>query len=561
MHVSTWLQLIALLILLIICIPIMGTYMAAVFQGERHLLSAPLGWLEKSIYRLSGNPQNKNMGWKAYAKSLLYFNLFGLIFLFLIQLLQRYLPFNPQDFPGLSWPLAFNTAASFVTNTNWQAYNGENTLSYLTHMLGLTTQNFLSAATGIAVLLAFIRGLKSQSTETIGNFWVDVTRAIVYVLLPLSIVFALVLVTQGVIQNLNPPVEATSFEGEKQIIPQGPVASQIAIKLLGTNGGGFFRANSAHPYENPTAFSNFLETFALFILPISFVYMYGKMIGQLNQGILIIFVMFFLCAGCFILSLWGELHSYPALPHYPVLEGKETRIGSINSILWSTASTSTANAAVNSMFGSLSPLAGGIAMFTIMMREVTFGGAGVGLCNMLMFILFASFLGGLMVGRTPEYLGKKIEKYEIQWVMAAIFVPSALLLLGSSIASQLPSTLEEIAETDPSSLSALLYVFTSASGNNGSTLAAFNTDTPFYNLVLGFIMLASRLTVLIPILAIAGSFQRKSCQASSMGTLETDTPLFGLLLFSLIIITTILVFFPALSLGPLMDQIMLSRMK
>ncbi|WP_068471159.1 potassium-transporting ATPase subunit KdpA [Candidatus Protochlamydia phocaeensis] len=552
------LQLGLFILLLFLAVPFLGRYMAGVFKD--HPKSIPLlSGLEKWTYRICHIDPIQEMTWKEYAIALLYFNLAGLACLFLLQLLQGWLPLNPQGFPGVEPALAFNTAASFVTNTNWQAYGGENTLSYLTQMMGLTVQNFVSAATGNAVLLALIRGIHRKSAHTIGNFWVDLTRTVVYLLLPFCLIFAFVLVGQGVIQNLQAYVEAKTLSGATQTIPMGPAASQIAIKQLGTNGGGFFNANSAHPFENPTPLSNFLETFAIILIPAAATYMYGLLIQSKRQGWVIFSVMFLLWVGGLAIALASEHVANPVLGANPVLEGKETRFGTVNSVLWAITTTGTSNGSVDSMHSSLSPLAGGVAMFNIMIGEVVFGGIGVGLCGMLMFVLLTVFLAGLMVGRTPEYLGKKIEKTEMQWVMLAILSPCALILLGAGVASVLPTALESLGNAGPHGLSEILYAFSSAAGNNGSAFAGLNANTYFYNLVLGAIMILARLAILVPSLAIAGSLAQKHPLAPSLGTFATDKPLFGILLLSVIFIVAALTFFPALSLGPIVEQILMLR--
>lgn len=553
------LQLGVFILLLLIAVPLLGRYMVEVFKDNPKKSIPLLNSLESLTYRVCHIDPSQEMTWKNYAKSMLYFNLVGLVFLFLLQLLQGWLPLNPQGFSGVEPALAFNTAASFVTNTNWQAYGGENTMSYLTQMMGLSVQNFISAATGNAVLLALIRGISRKSIETIGNFWVDLTRTIVYLLLPFCIVFAFFLVSQGVIQNFHSYVVAKTLAGESQSIPMGPVASQIAIKQLGTNGGGFFNANSAHPFENPTPLSNFLETFAILCIPAAATYMYGIMIKSRKQGWVIFSVMFILWIGGIAVALSSEYTSNSVLGVNPVVEGKETRFGITNSILWAVSTTGTSNGSVNSMHSSLSPVAGGVAMFNIMIGEVIFGGVGVGLCGMLMFVLLTVFLAGLMVGRTPEYQGKKIEKTEMQWVMLAILTPCALILLGAGIASILPTALESLANAGPHGLSEILYAFSSAAGNNGSAFAGLNANTYFFNVILGFIMLLARLAILVPSLAIAGSLAQKSTMAPSLGTFETDKLLFGILLLSVIFIVAALTFFPALSLGPIIEQILMLR--
>lgn len=553
------LELVAYILLLLAAAPLLGRYMAFIFSdGEKTTLPV-FGWLEKKIYIFCGIDPVEEMGWKEYAKALLLFNGFGLIFLFLLQLLQGILPLNPQSFPGVKLDLAWNTAISFVTNTNWQAYGGENTMSYLTQMMGMTVQNFCSAATGNAVLLALIRGLMRSQSKTIGNFWSDLTRTVLYLLLPLSIIFSLFLASEGVPQTLNPYVEATTLENHIQTIPLGPVASQIAIKQLGTNGGGFFNANSSHPFENPTPLTHFFEAFALLLIPAASVFMYGAILKLPRQAIVIFLVMSCLWVGGLGISLYSESIINPVLSYHPILEGKETRFGLINSILWTVGTTATSNGSVNSMIESLSPLSGGVALFNMMIGEVIFGGVGVGLCAMLMFALLTVFLSGLMVGRTPEYLSKKIEKGEMQWVMLAIIAPSTMILIGSGVASLVPEALASLGTKGPHGLSVLLYAFSSAAGNNGSAFAGLNANTTFYNIFLGFIMLLSRLAILIPSLAIAGSLAQKRSVASSSGTFGTDTPLFGSLLCAVILIVGGLTFFPALSLGPIVEHIIMLR--
>lgn len=544
--------------ILLILVPLLGSYMAKTFVYMPDM--APYR-LESAIYQWSGIDYKKEMTWKNYAKALISFNVIGFLFLFLFEIFQGWLPLNPQNFKGLQFDLALNTAISFTTNTNWQAYGGETTMSYLTQVVGLTVQNFLSAATGNAVLVAFIRGILRKNCDVIGNFWVDLTRTLIYLLLPLSILFALFLVGQGVIQNFNPYIETTTLMGDSQIIPMGPVASQVAIKQLGTNGGGFFNANSAHPFENPTPLSNFFETLAILLIPASAIYMYGVLINSKKQCYVIFSVMAILFALFFGTALISENHINPALQENPVLEGQETRFGRSSSILWAIATTSTSNGSVNSMLSSLSPIAGGISMLNMMLGEVIFGGVGVGLCGILMFILLTVFLAGLMVGRTPEYLGKKIEKKEIQWVMVAVLFPCALILIGSAIATVLPNSLASLENSGPHGLSEILYAFSSSAANNGSAFAGLNANTPFYNIILGFVMFLGRCAIVFPSLALAGSLASKKTVAPSVGTFATDTFLFGVMLFSIIIIVAALTFFPALSLGPVIEQMLMLKGK
>lgn len=549
-----WMQIAFFIMLLFTLTPLLGAYMANIFQGKPTFVQTILGWFERLSYRISGIDPKREMGWKEYLKALLLFNIFGFLAVFFLQLTQQWLPLNPQHFAAVPWPLAFNTAMSFVTNTNWQAYAGETTLSYATQMTGLTVQNFLSAATGNAVLLALIRGITRKEMETIGNFWVDLVRTVVYLLIPLSIILALLLIGEGVIQNLSSYIEVTTLESGKQTIPMGPVASQVAIKQLGTNGGGFFNANSAHPFENPTGFSNFLEMFAILLIPASLTYTYGLMIGSRRHGWLLFMLMFTLWAGGLFLSYYSENLYNPVLESFGSLEGKETRFGISNSVLWTVSTTATSNGSVNTMLTSLSPLAGGLAMFNIMLGELIFGGVGVGLCSMIMFVLLTVFLSGLMVGRTPEYLGKKIEKSEIQWVIVSVLTPGALILIGAGISSALPEALTSLGNQGPHGLSEILYAFTSAAENNGSAFAGLNTNTDYYNLALGSVMLLARGAIIIPSLAIAGLLAKKKIAPPSAGTFSTNTFLFMILLAGVILIIGALTFFPALALGPIVEH-------
>jgi K+-transporting ATPase ATPase A chain len=552
-----WLQIIFFAALLLCLTPILGTYMANVFAGKDSLAKRWFGWLENCCYKISGIDPAEEMTWTAYGKDLLLFNFFGFITLFLIQIFQKHLPLNPQGFEGLPWPLAFNTAISFVTNTDWQAYSGETTLSYFTQMVGLTSNNFLSAATAMAVLLALTRGLIRKTMETIGNFWVDLVRMVVYILLPLSIIMAAVLVYEGVIQTFSPYVEITTLEGGKQTIPLGPVASQIAIKQLGTNGGGFFNASSAHPFENPTGFSDLLEMIALVLIPAATVYMYGMLIGSKRHAWLLVAAMFAFWVGGNLISFISEYTHNPVIDAYPFLEGKETRLGMTDSLLWTVSTTTSGNGSVNAMLSSLSPLAGGVAMFNMMLGELIFGAIGTGLVVMIMFALLTVFLSGLMVGRTPEYLGKKIEKREMQWVVMAILLPGALTLIGAGISCVLPEALSSLGNHGPHGLSEILYAFTSTSANNGSAFSGLNANTMYYNLVLGFVMLLGRIATLLPGLAIAGLLARKKITPASVGTFSTESALFFILLLSVILIVGALTFFPALALGPGVEQLLM----
>lgn len=537
--------------------PFLGRFMAQVFQGENTFLHRPLGWLERITYKVGGVDPKKDMGWKEYAWALMAFNLLGIAALFLIQLLQGSLPLNPQGFSGVGWDSALNTAISFVTNTNWQGYSGEVTMSYLTQMTGLAVQNFVSAAVGIAVAIAITRGIARKSAQGIGNFWVDLTRATVYVLLPISTLIALFLVSQGVVQTFSPYLEALTLEGVKQMIPLGPAASQIAIKMLGTNGGGFFNSNASHPFENPTAFSNLIQMLAIFIIPAALTYTYGVMTNAKKHGWLIFGVMLTLFVGLTASSLYSEFSYNPVYGHAGVMEGKETRFGIFNSVFFSTVTTSASCGAVNAMHSSLTPISGGIAMFNMMLGEIIFGGVGAGFYGMMLFILLTIFLSGLMVGRTPEYLGKKIESREMMMVILAILAPCATILVGSAFSSVLPVGLSSLANKGPHGLSEILYAFSSAAGNNGSAFAGLNANTPYYNLMLGLAMFIGRFAVIVPILAVAGSLAQKKVSPPSSGTFEVDTPLFGVLLLGVILIVGALTFLPALSLGPIVEHILM----
>lgn len=554
-----WSQVFIYIFMLVLLTPVLGAYMAKVFQGEKHILFRPLGWLERLSYKVCGINSQEDMLAKKYLASVLWFNALGFLFVFLLQVFQAVMPFNPQNLPPPSWHLAFNTAISFMTNTNWQSYAGETTLSYSVQMLGLTVQNFLSAATGIAVLLALIRGITKKESSGVGNFWSDLTRSTVYVLLPLSLIFAVALIGQGVVQNFSSYVTATTVEGTQQILPMGPAASQIAIKQLGTNGGGFFNTNSAHPFENPTAFSNFLQMLAILLIPAALTYTYGVMVKAKRQGWVLFLVMLTIYVLGLAVSLHSEFQPVATLDNVVSLEGKETRFGIVNSVLWSTATTVASNGSVNAMHSSLTPLSGGIAMFNIMLGEIIFGGVGSGLYGMLMFVFLTVFLCGLMVGRTPEYLGKKIETREIALVIVAVLAPSAAILLGSGLACVLPAALSSLANHGPHGFSEILYAFSSASQNNGSAFAGLNANTVFYNVALGICMLIGRFAVIIPTLLIAGNLAPKKIVATSEGTFATDGFLFYALLISIILIVGALTFFPALALGPIIEHLLMKN--
>ncbi|HEU5071242.1 MAG TPA: potassium-transporting ATPase subunit KdpA [Verrucomicrobiae bacterium] len=557
MNERDWLQIIVYVGALVALTPWHGEFLARALTGERHLLSRLLGPIEQFIYRLAGVDPGREMRWTEYAAALLWFNLAGVVFLFLLQWGQGVLPLNPQHLPAPAWHLAVNTAVSFVTNTNWQAYSGEVTLSYLTQMLGLTVQNFVSAATGIAVLLALTRGLARKSTQTLGNFWADLVRATLYVLLPLSLVLAVVLVGQGVVQSFSPYANVTTLEHAHQLVPLGPAASQIAIKQLGTNGGGFFGANSAHPFENPTPLTNFLEMLAILLIPSAMCLTYGRMVGSRRQGWAIWAAMMVLFLAGLGLALWAEYQPNPALAGLPNLEGKETRFGIANSVVWATATTDASNGSVNAMHDSFSPLGGLVPLFNILLGEVVFGGVGAGLYGMLMFVVLTVFLAGLMVGRTPEYLGKKIEAREVKLAMIAVLAPCVMVLVCSAIAAVTPAGTSSLNNAGPHGLSEILYAFASMANNNGSAFAGLNAATPFYDLLGAFCMLVGRFAVIIPALALAGGLAGKKVAPASSGTFPTDGPLFVVLLIGVVIIVGALTFLPALTLGPVIEQLLM----
>lgn len=542
--------------LLVALAPLLGKYMARVFTGKKHFMLPALGWLERLCYRTIGVDSNKEQDWKSYLWALLFFNLFGFIFLFVLLMCQGFLPLNPQHLPGLDPFLAFNTTASFVTNTNWQSYGGENTLSYLSQMLGLGVQNFVSAATGFTVILALIRGLSRKSTTLLGNFWVDLTRSTLYVLLPLAIILSVALVSEGTIQNFNSYTEVHTLQGATQVIPQGPAASQIAIKQLGSNGGGFFNTNSSHPFENPTPFTNLLEMLSLLLLAAALPFTYGKMVGNIKQGRIIFGVMLVLFLAGLSLSMYSEYSAHAA--HAAMMEGKETRLGLTNSILWSVSTTCASNGAVNAMHDSLSPLSGMVSMVNMMLGEVIFGGVGAGLYGILIFVFLTVFIAGLMVGRTPEYLGKKIDAYDIKMSMVAVLAPNFVVLVFSAIAVMLPSALTSLNNAGPHGFSEILYAFTSAAGNNGSAFAGLNANTTFYNTMIGLGMLIGRFGIIVPVMAIAGNLAQKKITPPSAGTFRTDNMLFAGLLITVILIVGGLTFFPALSLGPIVEHLLMN---
>jgi K+-transporting ATPase ATPase A chain len=543
---------------LIAITPPLGRFMVRVFAGEPHFLSRLFGPIERWIYKLSDVDPEHEMSWKAYAIAMLIFNIAGGVLLLAMELTQRWLPFNPQHLPNVPFALAFNTAVSFMTNTNWQAYSGENTMSYFTQMAGLAVHNFVSAATGIAVAVALARGLVRKQANGIGNFWADLTRCTLYILLPLSILIAVVLAQQGVVQTFDGYPTATTLEGASQQIPLGPVASQIAIKQLGTNGGGFFGQNSAHPFENPTPLSNFVEVFVIFWLGSALVYMFGLMAKDRRQGWAIWAAMFALFLAGFATLWWAELQPNHALGlTSPSLEGKEVRFGQFNSALFATVTTDASCGAVNMMHDSLTPLGGLIPFINMMLGEVIFGGVGAGFYGMLMFVLLTVFIAGLMVGRTPEYLGKKIEAREVTWAVIAVLAPAVVTLCGSALTMLYPEALKSLNNGGPHGLSEVVYAFASAAANNGSAFGGINANTDWYNYMLAINMFVGRFAIIVPVLAIAGSLAQKKTSPPSSGTFPTNGATFTVLLISVVLIVGALTFFPVLSLGPVVEHFLM----
>jgi len=584
MNVNDWVQIGLYFGLLIGLTPLLGGYLARVFQGERSLLSPVLAPVERLVYRLGGTQPDEEMSWQRYFWAVLIFNVLGILSLMTLQMTQAHLPLNPQQFPNVPWALALNTAISFITNTNWQAYSGESTMSYFTQMTGLAVHNFLSAASGIGVLLAVTRGLKRASAKTLGNFWVDITRCTLYVMLPLSIILALALASQGVVQNFKgylpaalvetytTQVQKTDDKGnpvngpdgkpvmvdqkvDTQSIPEGPAASQIAIKHLGTNGGGFFGQNSAHPFENPTPLSNFLEMFGMVIIPAGLVCMFGIMVGDKRHAWCLFGVMLVLLLGEFGTAWWAESQPNPVTANVvPQMEGKEQRFGVMNSVLFACATTGTSCGAVNSMHDSFQPLAGLMPLWNLMLGCIVFGGVGAGLYGILMHVLIVVFIAGLMVGRTPEYLGKKIQAWEAAWAVIAILVPNSVILLGSAWACSSAAGLAGLGNAGPHGLSEIFYGYASCANNNGSAFAGLTATSNFYNLTLGAAMFIGRFGVIFAVLAIAGSMAAKKTVPASSGTFPVNGATFAVVLLGIIVIVGALTFFPALCLGPIVEH-------
>ncbi|MBZ9723116.1 potassium-transporting ATPase subunit KdpA [Mesorhizobium sp. CO1-1-11] len=559
MTLNGWIQILLYCGILVLLVKPLGFYMHRVFNGDRTPLSPVLGPLERGLYRICGTSEREEQHWTTYAVALLLFNLAGFLVLYVLQRLQGSLPYNPAGMSAVDPALAFNTAASFMTNTNWQNYGGESTMSYLVQMAGLTVQNFVSAATGIAIAIALVRGFARASGRSIGNFWVDMTRATLYVLLPLCVVLTLIYVWLGMPQTLGPYVDATTLEGVKQTIALGPVASQVAIKMLGTNGGGFFNANAAHPFENPDAVSNLIQMLSIFVVGAALTNVFGRMVGNQRQGWAILASMGVLFIVGVAVCYWAEAAGNPLVHALGIdggnMEGKEIRFGIALSALFAVITTAASCGAVNAMHDSFTALGGMIPLINMQLGEVIVGGVGAGFYGMLMFILIAVFVAGLMVGRTPEYLGKKIEAKEVKMAMLAILCLPLAMLIFTAIAVVLPSAVASIANGGPHGFSEILYAYTSAAANNGSAFGGLSGNTPWYNITLGIGMLMGRFLVIIPALAIAGALAAKKTVPASAGTFPTDGPLFVVLLVGVIVIVGGLTFFPALAVGPVVEHL------
>jgi K+-transporting ATPase ATPase A chain len=578
MIIYSWIQLILYIVVLLALAKPLGSFMAKVYQGEHTFLDRVLGPIERFIYRVSGVKPDEDMNWKTYAIAVMLFNVLGLFILYGLQRLQAFLPLNPQALGAVTPDSSWNTATSFATNTNWQGYSGEVTMSYLSQMLGLTVQNFVSAATGMAVLIALIRGIIRHTARGIGNFWVDLTRSTLYILLPLSLIVSIALVSQGVVQTfsqykgvalLQPTTDVNGNIVTEQVLAVGPAASQIAIKQLGTNGGGFFNVNSAHPFENATPFSNFLEMLSILVISGALCYTFGVMVGDTRQGWAILIAMTIIMVAFLGLAVWAEQGGNPAFTTMGVdqvqtninpggnMEGKEIRFGIANSALWATVTTAASNGSVNAMHDSFMPLGGLVPMFLMQLGEIIFGGVGSGLYGMLAFVIVAVFISGLMVGRTPEYLGKKIEAFEMKMASLMLLIPILLAKVGTAIAVVNPLGLATIWNTGgPHGFSEVLYAFSSAANNNGSAFAGLGANNPFYNIALGICMFFARYWLIVPVLAIAGSLVQKKKVPASGGTLPTHTPLFIAWLIGVIMIVGALSFIPALALGPIVEHLM-----
>ena len=558
MTINGWIQILVFAGIIIALVKPLGGYLTRVLNGERTLLSVIFGPLERGLYRVAGTNEKEEQHWTTYALAMLLFNLAGFTVLYLVQRLQGGLPFNPQGLGAVEPTSAFNTAVSFMTNTNWQGYGGETTMSYLTQMAGLTVQNFVSAATGIAIAVALIRGFSRASGKTVGNFWVDLTRITLYVLLPICFVGSLVLVWQGVPQNLNPYTIATTVEGAQQTIAQGPVASQMMIKHLGTNGGGFFNVNAAHPFENPNAFTNLIHMVSIFAIGAALTNVFGRMVGSEKKGWAIFTAMGVLFLAGVAITYWAEAAGNPLLHSLGLeggnMEGKETRFGILTSALFAVVTTAASCGAVISMHDSFMPLGGMIPIINMMLGEIIIGGVGAGFYGIILFVVVAIFVAGLMVGRTPEYLGKKIEAKEVKMAMLAVLCLPLSILGFTAISVVLDTGVASMANAGPHGFSEVLYAYTSGTANNGSAFAGLSANTPWYNITIGLAMLMGRFMVIVPALAIAGSLAAKKTVPESSGTLPTTGPLFVGLLVGVILIVGGLTFFPALALGPIVEH-------
>lgn len=559
MGFSEWLQIALYLGILLLLVKPLGSYMAKVYRGEYNFLLR----IEMPLYRVLGVNPAQEMNWRVYALAMLTFNVLGLGVLYVLQRIQASLPLNPAELPDVPAETAFNTAVSFATNTNWQSYGGETTMSYLTQMLGLTVQNFVSAATGMAILAALMRGLARKSAQTIGNFWVDAVRGVLYILLPLSFILALLLVSEGVVQTFSGPHTVQTLEAAEQTLAVGPAASQVAIKQLGTNGGGFFNVNSAHPFENPTPLSNFLQMLAILLIPAALCYTFGAMIDDTRQGWAVLVVMLLIFVPLALATVLAEQNGNPLYDGLGIdqtdgnMEGKEVRFGVVNSALWATATTAASNGSVNSMHDSYTPLGGMIPLWLMQLGEVIFGGVGSGLYGLLIFAIVAVFIAGLMVGRTPEYLGKKIDVFEMKMASLVILLPPLLVLFGTAVSVMTDTGITSMQDAGPHGFSETLYAYSSAGNNNGSAFAGLNANTPFQNTMLGVVMFLARYGLAIPVLAIAGSLAAKKKIPSGSGTLPTHTPLFVIWLAMVVIVVGALSFLPALALGPVVEHLLL----
>jgi potassium-transporting ATPase potassium-binding subunit len=559
MTLNGWLQIAIFSVIIIALVKPFGAYMTRVFAGEPTLLSPVLQPVERVFYRLSGVDEKREQSWVGYAVAMLMFSLAGFLSLYALMRFQALLPFNPADQKTVEQGLAFNTAMSFDTNTNWQSYVPETTMSYLIQMAGLTVHNFVSAATGIALAIALVRGFARRSAHSIGNFWVDLVRCTLYILLPVSIVVGLFFVWQGMPQNLSAYTEATTLEGAKQVIAQGPVASQEVIKMFGTNGGGFFNTNSAHPFENPNAITNFVQMVLIFSIGAALTNVFGRMVGDQRQGWAVFAIMGLLFLGGVVTAYWAEAAGNPAIAKLGVeggnMEGKEVRFGIVNSALFATVTTDASCGAVNAMHDSFTPLGGLVPLFNIQLGEIIFGGVGSGLYGMLLFAIISVFVAGLMVGRTPEYLGKKIEAKEVKMAMLAVLILPLSILGFSAIATVVDAGLAGPANQGPHGFSEILYAYTSGTGNNGSAFAGISANTMFYNVTIGFAMFIGRFLMIVPMLAIAGSLAAKKIVPASAGTFPTHGPVFVGLVVGVILIVGGLTFFPALAVGPLVEHL------